>query len=881
MALLAAVCLYATDLNIYASGLNAHRVEGATIIDYTLNAPATTLNVKLYDGANLIATLPITGDANLAKGKHSVEIDITGVTPGTYTWKMEAVGAANTLVKPTLTNDLSNGAYHFYLPQDVIVDNNPESPYFGRVYVSESTVGQSDGGSYTSKNQTRGVYIYNADMTLANGETTAMHGYEGGLAGTNTSRNGFKRLAIDENGYVYVASQDAATKGVYRMDPAHPENAFATVLSASAAVNAIEVIGNTMYTLEGIGLSGTYGVGNFNSYSLASLPVGDPLTTVAQGGADPLIGFVNADCTIRDDHHGGFWICDYRGGLDWPMLVHLNANGERDYYIGRINKDTSGETDSHLDLLPNWSYRGTLGVNTTGDMIAVSSQGRGVIFNVEYDANTGVPTLTKLFDVLTPLNASSVPGSNVDGLAFDVAGNFYMACATRERIQAFAMPKADNSYTTPARAANTIYVPAETVANLYEIGDNQGANWDPEHALAMTKVATNVFEGTFSFSGDVSYFAFTKVQSSDWSVVNTNRIGGATNNELVDDGSVANLATGGEINLTVAPGRYTFRVDLNDNKVYVKGHLFEIGDNSGWQANSGVELTRVSAGIFEGDLTFTAAMSSFAFFKSLADFNDAGGWNYINGIRFAGVPTNDTIDDGNIKDMQNTSGTEKQFKILPGVYHVTVDMNEMEVTLTQSVAKVIVGEAGYATYYKGTKAYTMPTGMTGYVFNVTNRLEEAYAAGDIVPAATPLVLGADAGTYDLVFTTGGVAPTAANNLRGTDADATTTAPGEGVYLFYGLSLAASPNDTPESVGFYWMEDNGAAFTNKAHKAYLALLESIINPEFLAPAILFNENNATNIENVEGQEKAVKFIQDGKLFIQKNGVTYDALGRVVR
>lgn len=51
----------------------------------------------------------------------------------------------------------------------------------------------------------------------------------------------------------------------------------------------------------------------------------------------------------------------------------------------------------------------------------------------------------------------------------------------------------------------------------------------------------------------------------------------------------------------------------------------------------------------------------------------------------------------------------------------------------------------------------------------------------------------------------------------------------------------------------------------------------------APAlrIIEEENNATNIQNIEGNEAAVKFIENGKLFIKKNGVVYDAVGTVVR
>ena len=65
----------------------------------------------------------------------------------------------------------------------------------------------------------------------------------------------------------------------------------------------------------------------------------------------------------------------------------------------------------------------------------------------------------------------------------------------------------------------------------------------------------------------------------------------------------------------------------------------------------------------------------------------------------------------------------------------------------------------------------------------------------------------------------------------------------------------------------------------AGKAYLALGS---NPSG-APAlrIIEQEDNATGIQNVEANEKAVKFIENGKLFIQRDGIVYDMTGRVVR
>ena len=100
----------------------------------------------------------------------------------------------------------------------------------------------------------------------------------------------------------------------------------------------------------------------------------------------------------------------------------------------------------------------------------------------------------------------------------------------------------------------------KAVDHLYEIGDNQGA-WNPENGIEMTKVSENVFTGTFTFTKETSYFAFTTVQGS-WSEVNANRYGGATNGQLVADGDVASLATG-ERTLTIGPGKFTITVNLS------------------------------------------------------------------------------------------------------------------------------------------------------------------------------------------------------------------------------------------------------------------------------------------------------------------------------
>jgi len=72
---------------------------------------------------------------------------------------------------------------------------------------------------------------------------------------------------------------------------------------------------------------------------------------------------------------------------------------------------------------------------------------------------------------------------------------------------------------------------------------------------------------------------------------------------------------------------------------------------------------------------------------------------------------------------------------------------------------------------------------------------------------------------------------------------------------------------------------GGSATIGATKAYLHIPGVGIG----APALRIIEGpaEATNINNIEANEEAVKFFQNGKLFIKKNGVVYDMMGAVVK
>lgn len=143
-----------------------------------------------------------------------------------------------------------------------------------------------------------------------------------------------------------------------------------------------------------------------------------------------------------------------------------------------------------------------------------------------------------------------------------------------------------------------------------------------------------------------------------------------------------------------------------------------------------------------------------------------------------------------------------------------------DLELSTYVGNFKITEAGYGTYYSS-KAYIMPKGVKGYTITGNEGtslvMNEAYAAGDVVPAKTALVVeGAANKYYTLVAASTDLTPDN-NKLHGSDEAETTYVDGTDV-KYYKLSY----NNEGNNLGFYWSSENGAAFTNGAHKAYLAL-----------------------------------------------------------
>jgi len=150
--------------------------------------------------------------------------------------------------------------------------------------------------------------------------------------------------------------------------------------------------------------------------------------------------------------------------------------------------------------------------------------------------------------------------------------------------------------------------------------------------------------------------------------------------------------------------------------------------------------------------------------------------------------------------------------------------------------KAKISDLKYSTLYYGDKNLVVPPYVTATAYSVDGKklqVVKTYESKDVIPAGTGVVLTSENGnTYKFSISDEIGEPATGNMLRGSDEAQTTT----GGDRYYMLSLNAASD--PTSVGFYYARANGAAFTNGAHKAYLALPAA----QAKAFSYLFNETN---------------------------------------
>ena len=197
---------------------------------------------------------------------------------------------------------------------------------------------------------------------------------------------------------------------------------------------------------------------------------------------------------------------------------------------------------------------------------------------------------------------------------------------------------------------------------------------------------------------------------------------------------------------------------------------------------------------------------------------------------------------------------------------------DMTLKVGNETDKFNITNAGYATFYTS-DAYKMPKGVTGYTITSTKEdhliAEPTYPEETLVPAMTALIVKGAEGEYTYEPVISSQTAIIGNKLHGTDAEETTHVDGNNV-KYYKFAY----NQSGDKLGFYWANETGAAFTNGAHKAFLALDFSTVQSQMRGFSLNDLFGGITSINNAVNTNNAVLRIYDinGRIINNMNGLS---------
>ena len=435
------------EVELPAANVRAWAYDLALAVEgdqYTFSYKATTAAKATLILTDAEGTELATVDLGLVEAGANTAVLAASELPAgqevTWAVKLEA-GAIAELAEVT---DQSRGIYDFYNMMDVLVDNNPESEHFGKIYIQQSLNGASDGATDRADTQIAGFFVY--DQALNELNPTSNVGIQPILPEGYTmgdARNKFHRLEIDpKTGNLTWCYNIAGQPAVFAVDPAN--------LSGEAA--------NLVAGIEGLSRTSAHCFDAEGTLYVYDLPAAGSIFKIVDGVATEFVApdskWVQASATMAADGMGGLWVAQNRGQMDtYYQLAHYNAAGVLDYavYSGNENGFSGSST------------RGALVYDAERQLLAQGRNGVVEVYSVVYDAETGVPALTLV--TTTP----SV-GNNIDGLAFDYAGDLYVVNSSKEKFQKFAMPTDNNVCTTPAASKYAFQVEGGEIPEpeLYE-----------------------------------------------------------------------------------------------------------------------------------------------------------------------------------------------------------------------------------------------------------------------------------------------------------------------------------------------------------------------------------------------------------------------------
>lgn len=478
--------------NVYATGLKYEKAEnGDYTFSYTLNVAATAVDILIYDAnGNVAKTISSDG---LVQGINTFTTQLP-LEIGNYSWAVKATAESTEGQITAVATPKDMAAYPgtdllWGRLRGVDVNNDPESEWFGNVYITGTP---SSSGTYA------GVLVLNSNMLDAVTNKTPGVPYAGGI--TWPGQSSPNDACVAESGNVFLADWSDKNSGVFVMDAADPSTDFTAVFSGVRAAdglisdNGLAVGGSTptacvigkdedmhLYTWDedypdgGAILRYNLGASDLPWKVAPSKVLGK---TFKLDGADVKVR-VTRNARIRPDRNGGIWMCqridkDFPNDGGYASLLHFNAEDELDFWTDEFTTTNTG----------------ALAVNHDGSMIAVATPDGIKIFDVTFNEGN-VPSIKAQGSVFELSN------SNIFGIGFDYAMNIY-AALSGSGIYVYALPKADNTCEVPANS----FIEIKETSAIADVAAEGGLTYrdgvirSAVPAVVYTAAGVKVAEGT-------------------------------------------------------------------------------------------------------------------------------------------------------------------------------------------------------------------------------------------------------------------------------------------------------------------------------------------------------------------------------------------------
>ena len=430
---------------IYAYNLNYENNDGTYTFTFNANSDANEAYINFYDSetGELLGTIEI---PNVVQGENvfTVTQDQLPGDPGTnMNWDINLVG--DPIARIDMLSELNSDCiYSGCLFNNV--DKNPESPYFGNIYVANRI---------SQPNTENGLYIYDPMMTRQN--STAYHG--------ETILSSPYRLAVAPDGTVYIPDWSDPYSGVYVADPANIEADFTQFFLGTRASSGLFTnedgvkVGGSATSVAFIGsgadtkmyvfsedVPGPSGNGN----GVAIYNVGNEDGTIARTwGVAPDNYFdigakmLNTNGNVVPTEDGGAFVSQVRSAGNnqsgVPSFVYVNPEGQIVFNSGSDLQDLNG------------SLGAGLAVSNDGSTLVINNgSGEVEFFDLAWNRDA-TPVITPRgysFVSAARRNDGSSHNNYIYQMNFDYGGNLIV---TGNKVAMYSIPTDNNENSTPAK----------------------------------------------------------------------------------------------------------------------------------------------------------------------------------------------------------------------------------------------------------------------------------------------------------------------------------------------------------------------------------------------------------------------------------------------